>query len=247
MPAGNPPARSRPHRRARTCRRPRSCHPNADHSRKRRYGSFAIPNVQLTTKRTPGTNRPQISSTAALSPSSSSALATLSLCLACSSWSVTRFENRRAIQYSAESPSTAPTDPASITSQMLSAPCAASVEAAFSVVSPGNTGQTASRNTRPAAPRYDEPAWAAISPRPSPAPECRTIATTTTTATAPSPTRTVRRFTGRIARTGAGLGVPGPGVRVSLEQARRDHQEPISRTSRARRTASRRVSTSSLR
>jgi hypothetical protein len=53
----------------------------------------------------------------------------------------------RAIQYNAESPPTAPTAPASITTQRFSTPSDASVEAAFSVVSAGNSAHTASPNT----------------------------------------------------------------------------------------------------
>ena len=65
--------------------------------------------------------------------------ATLSLASAASSWPWTRERNRRAIQYSAESPSTAPKAPATITRPRSRYPCAASVDAVFSVVSPGST------------------------------------------------------------------------------------------------------------
>ena len=77
----------------------------------------------------------------------SMAPATLSLASAASSWPWTRERNRRAIQYSAESPSTAPKAPATITHPRSRYPCAASVDAVFSVVSPGSTAMTASPKT----------------------------------------------------------------------------------------------------
>ena len=54
----------------------------------------------------------------------------------------------RAIQKSEESPTIAPSAPASMTSPSWSSPCAAIVEAALRVVSPGKIGMTASNHTK---------------------------------------------------------------------------------------------------
>jgi hypothetical protein len=54
----------------------------------------------------------------------------------------------RAIQYSDESPTSAPSAPRTITSQSSRSPLAAKVDAAFSVVSPGKIGITASAATK---------------------------------------------------------------------------------------------------
>lgn len=76
-----------------------------------------------------------------------SVAATVPFRLARSKRGAMRWAPARAIQYSAESPRMAPKAPDSTTSPRLSEPAAARVEAASRVVSPGNTGQTASPNT----------------------------------------------------------------------------------------------------
>ena len=94
----------------------------------------------------------------------------------------------RAIQKRQESPTIAPRAPASMTSSSSSPPSAAIVDAAFSVVSPGKIGITASRPTRRKTMRYAAAAdWSAS--HASTSPRSRSWPTTMTRSRRPNPPR----------------------------------------------------------
>ena len=86
--------------------------------------------------------------TGALESSRSNACRTVGFCLACVTLPEIRWEYLRASQNSAESPTIAPRAPITMIGQSSSLPWAATVEAAFRVVSPGKIGITASRAIR---------------------------------------------------------------------------------------------------
>ena len=104
--------------------------------------------VALTAKRIPGTYRPATMMSPGERSSASQPARTFGFSSAVSSGCCTLAALLRAIQNSDESPTIAPNAPADDDGLELElSPCAASVEAALSVVSPGKIGMTASNQT----------------------------------------------------------------------------------------------------